>query len=268
MRSRSATYETETGRHHSRSRSQPRRIVRTAGEAAALSDIGRRREINQDAFLASERLFAVADGVGGGPGGEVASRLAIEALAAGAEGAFGADDLASLAAASATAVHARGERDAALAGMATTLTAGLFTPEGLAVVHAGDSRLYRLRDGALERLTSDHSFVDQLVDGGIITPEQAATHPLRNMITRALGRDPDVDYDAWTEPVLPGDVFLFCSDGLTKMIDEPTIERIASTAATLDDAVLELVRAANGAGGRDNITVVLAAAPPVPALFA
>lgn len=263
MRSRSTTVSGIGAGHARRSRSTPRRAVRRpGGERAALSDIGLRREVNQDAFFAGARLLAVADGVGGGPAGEVAARLAVDAVASGAESAAGLSDLHALAAEASAAVHDGSRSDSALAGMTTTLTAGLFVPEGLAVVHAGDSRLYRVREGVLEQLTSDHAVVAQLLREGLISADRATTHPLRNMLTRALGRDRDTDFDAFVVPVAPGDVFLFCTDGLTNMVDESAIAATVDGADSLDDAALRLVRCANAAGGRDNITVVLAAAPP------
>ena len=243
--------------------------MRRAAERAALTDVGQRRPVNQDALLAGERLFAVADGVGGGPGGDVAARLAVDALAAGADTAQTLGDLRVLAADASAAVHDAGAADPELTGMATTLTAGLFLPDGrLALVHAGDSRAYRLRDGVLERLTTDHALVEQLLADGLISPERAATHPLRNMLTRALGRDRDTDFDTAVLDVEPDDVFLFCTDGLTKMIAEPAIEAIVAGALSLEAAAMELVRAANVAGGRDNITVVLAGAPALDAQLA
>jgi protein phosphatase len=206
-------------------------------------------------------MFAVADGVGGGPGGEVAARLAIDALAAGIATARTLGDLRTLAADASESVYDAGAADAALTGMATTLTAGLFLDDGrLAVVHAGDSRAYRIRDGVLECLTEDHALVAQLLADGLITSEQADKHPLRNMLTRALGRDRDTDFDAFAVEPAPGDVFLFCTDGLTNMVDEDAIASIVSRSVSLDAAAMDLVRAANAAGGRDNVTVVLAAA--------
>src|SRR4051794_26227879 len=185
MRSRSTTLTTATTGHHRRSRSNSRQLVRRSGDHAALTDVGRRRHVNQDALLADERLFAVADGVGGGPGGEVAAGLAVDALAHGAPGARTIDDLVALAADASAAVHDAAAADPALARMATTLTAGLFLPDGrLAIVHAGDSRAYRLRAGAIEALTKDHALVAQLLADGLIDTEGAATHPLRNMLTR------------------------------------------------------------------------------------
>jgi protein phosphatase len=232
-------------------------VVRPASHAA-LTDIGLRREVNQDAFLATDRLWAVADGVGGGPGGDVAARIAIEALS---RGASTVEDLERRAQDAAADVHAVSRAVPDLTGMATTLTAALLTPAGLAVVHAGDSRLYRLRAGRLEQLTEDHALVDQLVRNGVIKPERAASHPLRNMLTRALGRDPDVDYQRLLVPTRPGDLFMLCSDGLNKMVGDDAIAAILGAHPALETATLELVRAANAAGGRDNVTVVLGAVP-------
>ena len=226
--------------------------------SAARSDVGLRRELNEDAFVATDRLWAVADGVGGGPGGAVAARLAIDALT---RGASTPDELEQRAQEAAADVHEAGQVDPALHGLATTLTAALMTPAGLAVVHAGDSRLYRLRGGRIEQLTEDHAFVDQLVRNGLISADRAATHPLRNLLTRALGRDPDVDYQRLLVPVEPGDLFVVCSDGLTKMIGDQAITAVLTATPTLDAATAELVRAANAAGGKDNVTVVLGAAP-------
>jgi protein phosphatase len=222
-----------------------------------LSDIGLRRDVNQDAFLVTERLWAVADGVGGGPAGEVAAALAIDAIGRGARTAHTADDLARLAVDAAADVYEAGRRDRALCGMATTLTAALLTSDGLAVGHAGDSRLYRLRGSAIEQLTEDHSLVSQLVRQGLMPAERAASHPLRSMVTRALGSDPDVDYQQLLIEVAPGDAFLLCTDGLTKMVPEDQIAAIVAGAPTLDAATHGLVDAANAAGGHDNVTVVL-----------
>ena len=244
--------------HHRRRRTSAGRPVLRPATHAGLTDIGLRREVNQDAFLATDRLWAVADGVGGGPGGEVAARIAIEALS---RGASTADELERRAQDAAADVHAVSRATPELYGMATTLTAALLTPRGLAVVHAGDSRLYRLRGGRLEQLTEDHALVDHLVRAGIISADRAASHPLRNMLTRALGRDPDVDYQRLLVEVEPGDLFLVCSDGLSKMVEDDEIAAILGAHPSLETASLELVRAANAAGGRDNVTVVLGTVP-------
>jgi len=127
----------------------------------------------------------------------------------------------------------------------------------VAIAHVGDSRAYLWRDGTLKRLTRDHSLVDELVQRGKLTEQQAAEHPQRSIITRALGPEPDVEVDTWTYPVRPGDVLLLCSDGLTSMISEDDVAEILGGAPSLAQAGEELVGAANQAGGRDNITVVL-----------
>ena len=248
MRSRSTTLGRDA--HARRTRTGARRPVRRplAG-VAGLSDTGLRRAVNQDAYLASERLVAVADGVGGGPAGEVAARVAIDALSAGGDPARAS-----------AAVYDAAQGDPRRRGMATTLTAGRFTGAGFEVAHAGDSRAYRLRGGGIELLTDDHAVVPQMVARGILVRDRAATHPLRNMLTRALGRDRDTDFDTLVADAQSGDVFLLCTDGLTKMVDEPAIAAIVATADSLDGAALALVRAANAAGGHDNVTVVLAAA--------
>lgn len=216
---------------------------------AGLSDRGLRRASNQDAFLAAGSVVAVADGVGGGPAGEVAARVAIEALAP--EG-----DVARASA----AVYDVAVADDRLRGMATTLTVGRFTDDGFAVSHAGDSRAYRLRAGGIEQLTNDHAVAAQLVAQGLLPAGREATHPMRNTLTRALGRDRDTDFDTFVADARAGDVFLLCTDGLTKMVDEPAIAAIVATAPSPDAAALSLVRAANAAGGHDNVTVVLARA--------
>jgi protein phosphatase len=247
--------------HHRRTRTQPRQRVRplplSVVERAALSDTGLRREHNEDSFMVAERMFAVADGVGGGRAGEVASSVAVEALRIGAHRAFEADDLERLAQRAAGAVHAKGLADPEFAGMATTLTSALVAGDRVEVAHAGDSRLYRLRGGTLECLTDDHSFVSQMLREGLLTEEQAAVHPMRSMITRALGRDPDVDFAKRSIEAAAGDIFLLCSDGLTGMLPDGQIETIVRDSSSLDDAALRLIRQANAAGGRDNITVVL-----------
>jgi protein phosphatase len=247
--------------HHRRTRTQPRQRIRplplAVVERAALSDTGLRREHNEDSFMVAERVFAVADGVGGGHAGEVASSVAVEAMRIGAHHAWEGDDLERLAQRAAGAVHAKALAESALAGMATTLTSALVAGDRVEVAHAGDSRLYRLRGGTLECMTDDHSFVGQMLREGMITAEQAATHPMRSVITRALGRDPDVDYAKESIEAQAGDIFLLCSDGLTGMLPDGQIETIVADSSSLDDAALRLVRQANAAGGRDNITVVL-----------
>src|SRR5205807_6136696 len=141
--------------------------------------------------------------------------------------------------------------------MGTTLTAAYLDEAELAIAHVGDSRAYLFRDGSLRRLTQDHSLVDELVRRGKLTEEQAAEHPQRSIITRALGAEPEVEVDTWSYPVRPGDVLLLCSDGLTSMVSEEQVGIILAHAENLEEAADELIAAANAAGGRDNITVVL-----------
>jgi PPM family protein phosphatase len=154
-------------------------------------------------------------------------------------------------------IHERARLEREHAGMGTTLTAAYLEDAGVAIAHVGDSRAYLWRDGTLKRLTRDHSLVDELVQRGKLTEQQAAEHPQRSIITRALGPEPDVEVDTWTYPVRPGDVLMLCSDGLTSMISEDEVAEILSGASSLQQAGEELVGAANAAGGRDNITVVL-----------
>jgi protein phosphatase len=148
--------------------------------------------------------------------------------------------------------------------MGTTLTAAYLDDGSVAIAHVGDSRAYLFRDGELTRLTQDHSLVDELVRRGKLTEEQAAEHPQRSIITRALGPEPEVEVDTWTYPVRPGDVLLLCSDGLTSMVPEPRIGEILALAESLDQAGNRLINEANEAGGRDNITVVLCRVEDVP----
>ena len=142
--------------------------------------------------------------------------------------------------------------------MGTTITAAIVDSDGeeVAIGHVGDSRAYRLRGGRLERLTRDHSLVEEMRRKGQLTDAQAEDHPQRSIITRALGPEPDVKVDVQTVPAQPGDVFLLCSDGLTTMLDDERIARILAAATSLDAAVRALIDEANRAGGRDNITAL------------
>ena len=142
--------------------------------------------------------------------------------------------------------------------MGTTITAAIvdLEAEEVAIGHVGDSRAYRLRGGKLERLTRDHSLVEEMRRKGQLTDAQAEDHPQRSIITRALGPEPEVEVDVQTVPAQAGDVFLICSDGLTTMLDDEQIARLLARATSMDSAVRALVDEANRAGGRDNITVV------------
>jgi serine/threonine protein phosphatase PrpC len=235
-------------------------------EAAATTDPGLRRPDNEDAYLLdTERgLFCVADGMGGHAAGEVASRLAVEALAremarpdAGAP--LDARLRAAVAAANRAILEAAG-RDPTLVGMGTTLTAlALATDDrSFTIAHIGDSRAYLYRQGALTQLTADHTWVQQQVDAGLLTPEEARRHPLASMLTRALGISDDPEVDIIHGELEPGDLILLCSDGLTGMVDDAELAAIlARDDLPLDGLARELTAAANRNGGMDNITAIL-----------
>jgi protein phosphatase len=223
------------------------------------SDTGRQRRANEDSYFARAPLFAVADGMGGAQAGEVASRTAIEVLEGGLpDGGGSAEERLAARVVEANArIHELSVTDRDRAGMGTTVTAAYVGESEVALAHVGDSRAYLLRDGSFERLTHDHSLVEEFVREGRLTPEEADEHPQRSIITRALGPEPDVEVDRLTVRGRDGDVFLLCSDGLTSMVPEARVAQIVAEARSLKDAGRALVAAANEAGGRDNITVVL-----------
>jgi protein phosphatase len=222
------------------------------------TDTGRQRRGNEDAYFARSPLFAVADGVGGAQAGEVASRLAVEVLAKGLPEGGGSIEERLLARVEEANIRIAelAQADARRAGMSTTLTLAYVGEDELSVVHVGDSRLYRLRDGAFERMTDDHTLVDELVRSGKLTQQEADQHPQRSIITRALGSE-GIEADSRTWPARGGDVYLLCSDGLTGMVDEARVGELLQAAPSLSAAGRALIDAANDAGGRDNITVVL-----------
>jgi protein phosphatase len=223
--------------------------------AAAATDIGQVREGNEDSFLVDDPLFAVADGMGGHVGGEVASNLALDTI----ERLFdhSAPDLRNLVQAANRAVLERSLLDRTVTGMGTTLTAVLVEADRVRLAHVGDSRAYLLRDGRLQLLTEDHTLVHRMVTSGEITEEEAGTHPHRSILTRALGVEMTVNVDTGELPVRPGDRLLLCTDGLTGMITEGQTREILAAAPDPEDAAKRLVRAANRAGGVDNITVIV-----------
>jgi PPM family protein phosphatase len=223
------------------------------------TDTGRQRRGNEDAFYARSPLFAVADGMGGAQAGEVASHMAVEVLEQGLPDGVGSieERLRTRVAEANARILELAQSDDQFAGMGTTLTAAYVGEDDLTVAHVGDSRLYRLREGALERLTDDHSLVEELVRQGKLTPEEADEHPQRSIITRALGAEPGVEPDSRTWPARAGDVYLICSDGLTSMVAEAQVAAIIQGADSLAAAGRTLIDAANDAGGRDNITVIL-----------
>lgn len=226
-------------------------------EHAAFSDTGRQRRANEDALLSRSPLFAVADGMGGAKAGEIASRTAIDVIGLGVEEGIVRSRLVELVRRANRAVHEAQRADEDLSGMGTTATVVHVGEEALTVAHVGDSRAYLLRSGSLRRLTDDHSLVEEMRRSGKLTAEEAANHPQRSIITRALGPDPSVEVDVREFKLDAGDVVLICSDGLTTMIPEERVGEIIRNNERLDTAGRALIAAANAAGGRDNITVVL-----------
>jgi protein phosphatase len=231
---------------------------------AVATDTGRKRRRNEDNYVVTPPLFAVADGMGGAQAGEVASRLAAATLERGDAGAAGGvERVAELIQEANRRVYERSTSDPAASGMGTTMTVAVVEGMTVAIGHVGDSRAYLVRDGRMEQLTDDHSLVNELLKSGKLSPEEAQTHPQRSVITRAVGTDPDVDVDAFTIEAHDGDVFLLCSDGLTDMVeDEDILDLVDRHREDLDRAVRSLVSAANRGGGEDNITAVAFSVAP------
>ena len=218
---------------------------------------GQVRNNNEDAYLVQNQLFVVADGMGGHSAGEVASGLAISSLR---DGAVGIVDEATLGAALRTAnevIHTESMLNHLRHGMGTTIAALLTTDDAVVVAHVGDARIYRWFDGALSRVTKDHSYVQELVDEGIITLEEARVHPRRNIVTRALGIGAEVEASTATLPITLGARYVLCSDGLVDEVTDSEISAILDRHETANAAAEALVAAANAAGGRDNVTVIV-----------
>lgn len=243
----------------------------TIGFASAIgSHVGMVRSNNQDSGFAGDRLFLVADGMGGHAGGDVASALTTKTMAD-IEGQPTGNAIESARALKAGLLDAnRMLRSTVkdrpeLAGMGTTFTGFLTVGDQLAVAHIGDSRLYLLRNGKMRQVTRDHTFVQRLVDSGRITEEEAKTHPRRSVLMRVLGdvdSSPEIDTEVLDSQV--GDVWLLCSDGLCGYVDEPDIEKILKRRTTLEGAVENLIDKSLAAGAPDNVTVVLVEAIPAP----
>ncbi|MDO8962886.1 MAG: Stp1/IreP family PP2C-type Ser/Thr phosphatase [Coriobacteriia bacterium] len=225
--------------------------------AAGLTDPGLTRPSNEDSLLVEGPLYAVADGMGGHRAGEVASRIALDALLANAPRLIDAKALARAVRAANRAVIDSAEKSRTRTGMGTTLTAAMVDGTAIAVAHVGDSRAYLLHRGQLQRITEDHSMVADLVRQGSITEEDARFHPQRSVITRALGSDPNMIADVYELDASPGDRLLLCTDGLTGMLDDGYIAEILLAERDPNAAVAKLIEAANRAGGYDNITAVL-----------
>jgi protein phosphatase len=223
--------------------------------AGVATDIGKVREGNEDSFLVEPPLYAVADGMGGHRGGEVASHLALETV----EALFkeGQGDLVDQVKEANRAVFARGSSDRSVSGMGTTLTAALVDGDSVRLAHVGDSRAYLLRAGDLRMLTEDHTLVNRMVTSGEISRSEAEVHPHRSVLTRSIGTERDVDVDDSSVALIDGDRLLLCSDGLTAMVNEDQIKAILENVDDPQEAADRLVRAANRAGGVDNITVVV-----------
>jgi PPM family protein phosphatase len=237
--------------------------------AVQLSDVRRQREINEDSFglldlvesnANAVSLYVVADGMGGHVAGEVASRVAVETILSVFEESIHWADMAErLRSAFERAnaeVHVTGNTDHQLAGMGTTVVAAVVSDTGLTLANVGDSRAYLLRDGKLDQLTRDHSWVARAVEDGVLTPAQARSHPDRNVIYRNLGSNPVVEVDTFTSGLLAGDRVLLCSDGLTDVVEDDYLVNLAGEDDP-DLAVQHMIDAANEAGGPDNITVTM-----------
>ena len=224
--------------------------------------VGHVRDGNEDAVSPGEDgagpgpvVIAIADGMGGHVAGEVASGLAITAATEPA--AESEVDVRSRVSAGNDAVVEAAIDDSALTGMGTTLTLGLFESDGtLRIGHVGDSRLYLLRDGTLDQVTRDHTWVADMLSAGRLSEEEAENHPRRHLLTRVLGMQ-DVNVDEEDRPLQDGDRVLLCSDGLTTMLTDPRVAEILRSAETPSDAVWALIEAANAAGGYDNTTVAV-----------
>lgn len=234
---------------------------------AARTDVGRVRSGNEDSLYAdatpARGLFIVADGMGGHAAGEVASAMAVQIVAQELAGLTSADDadaparMAAALVAANRAIHDRTEREADKQGMGTTASVLAVSDGGYLIGQVGDSRVYLLRDGTLRQLTRDHSYVQEQVDAGLLSPEQARYHPYSNVITRCIGANGNVEPDVYSGEVAAGDVFLVASDGLTGMVDDRRLQQLLSSRAAPARVVDALIAEANGRGGLDNITAVI-----------
>jgi PPM family protein phosphatase len=227
----------------------------------ATTDVGMVRQQNEDDFCAEENLFVVADGMGGHNAGEVASALAISTVRSGARGGiFTADQFRELVQQANTAIYTASLDDSTQSGMGTTLTAMAVVPgeePAVLVANVGDSRTYLFRHGVLSRVSVDHSYVQELVNEGIITPEEARVHPRRNIVTRAMGIDRNVQVDVFHQLVRTGDRVLLCSDGLVDEVADFDIAQVLMDHSDAQEAAEALVMVANANGGRDNTTVIV-----------
>ena len=230
----------------------------------AATHVGMLRQSNEDAFAAQADMFVVADGMGGHNAGEVASALAVKGMRDAAAGGFASAEsvVAAINAANA-AIHLASGGPSDQRGMGTTLTAVVplaataSEPQRMVVANVGDSRVYLWRGGELKQVSADHSYVQELLSEGFISAAEARVHPRRNIVTRALGIEGDVSADSWTLPMLVGDRYVLCSDGLVDEVDDEQIASILRASSEAQHAADTLVAAANSNGGRDNVTVVV-----------
>jgi serine/threonine protein phosphatase PrpC len=245
-------------------------------QVAALTDIGRVRQSNQDAFalLNRPRCWIVADGMGGHAGGGIASRVAVDAIAMSIQAGAGSENeqpvgehrqlrekiLAAAIWKGHQAIRREVERDASLQGMGTTVVVVQIQPVPVpeaTLAHVGDSRAYLFRRDVLTPLTRDHSLVEEYRRQGLLTSEEVQIHPLRHVLSRAVGPDPEVEPEVSTVALQPDDQLLLCTDGLTKMLTDREIGRILARSDDVQASCAELVATANRHGGDDNITVVV-----------
>ncbi|GAP36436.1 Stp1/IreP family PP2C-type Ser/Thr phosphatase [Piscinibacter sakaiensis] len=247
-------------------------------EFFSATDTGRSRSNNEDSVSIDpgRALVVLADGMGGYNAGEVASNMATSHIRGElgrwlAEASSAASDhdirrAMSLCVENANrAIYDAAHANAQQAGMGTTLVLGVFRGDAVWLGHVGDSRAYRLRDGSLRQITRDHSLLQEQIDAGLISPEQAAHSSNKNLVTRAVGVEAGVELDVTRHEVLAGDIYLLCSDGLSDMLDDEAMARLLRSGESLEAAAAALIGAANEAGGRDNISVILARAKASPA---
>lgn len=225
------------------------------------SDVGRIRKNNQDSYLADGTVFAVADGMGGHVGGEIASKLAIDTFSQAFSGKNSSLDVVNVAQDANSAILSRATEEPKLSGMGTTLCLLSVSDDGedhrLNLVNVGDSRGYLFRDGELFQLTDDHTLISEMVKSGDITRDQAVVHRARHILTRALGVDSDVEIDHWKIEPKKDDVFLLCSDGLTNELTDPEIAQILDLPNRPEELAQRLVEGALAAGGSDNVTCIV-----------
>lgn len=264
----------------------PNRVVGYRLEAKGSTDVGRKRQLNEDVFLVDDELgvFLVADGMGGHAAGEVASRLAADEIFRSFGGRSSLTQetwpehwdmkrsaTANLLVDSILAGHERVtnavSRDQNLKGMGTTVVVAVHpaASRSLVVCHVGDSRAYRLRHKKLEILTEDHSWVHEQVAAGFLTEEAARTHPLKNVVTQALGGSAEPKVDFLETELMNGDLYLLCSDGLNSMLTDDEIAELLESEGSLDERATRLIESANEHGGNDNVTVVLLEASKITA---